>query len=135
MAVKGTVFKWHGPQISRKVVRRAKRAMADIALAGEKGAKAHLYPGHGYDTGSLKRSIHVAKPGYNWESDHSYPNGPERGGQRVMPGEDMELTIGSGQDYAHWVILRWGYDFMQAGMTAARNASGGAIDKHFGDMQ
>ncbi len=94
---------WKGDEVYSQVQGVVADGLRDWLLETEGQCKGVLYPGHGEDTGSLKRSIHAAAPDYNWPSDHSYPNGPERGGRSFEPligSENVSAAIGSGQKYA-----------------------------------
>lgn len=64
--------------------------------------------GRGLRTGTLRRSIHCATPGYNWEADDVTPSNqaPERGGQAAHPAEQgaqLTVQVGSGLRYARTV--------------------------------
>lgn len=113
---------WRGKQLTEYIVADMRMAVGEIGLAIEQGAKGDLYPLHGYDTGSLKRSIHTAKPGHSFKGEHRYPDGPERGG-RLVPGElgtdgNPQIAVGTGQDYAHYV--HWRFPFFEAGLLRAK---------------
>lgn len=90
---------WKGETFLRDATRALAEANGEIALAIETEAKRELYPGHGVDSGTLKRSIHVAQPGYNWARDNVKPSprSPERGGRLIR---GLDLTVGSGMVYA-----------------------------------
>jgi len=126
-------FQWYGEHVLRQTVDNVAEALGEIAFEAELGAKHHIQPGHGVDTGSLKRSIHCAPPGYNWRADHSYPNGPERGGKIVkaepMPNGKLWVRVGSGQRYSIWVYLKY-YRFMEAGRLRARLMTGSILHRH-----
>lgn len=79
--------------------------LTEFGLRCETAAKRRLQPGHGVKTGTLRRSIHTASPGYNWEGDNVTPaNGtPERGNREATPAEKsgkLTLELGSGMEYA-----------------------------------
>ena len=61
------------------------KALGKFALRVEGYSKHELRRGHGVLTGTLRRSIHVAQPGYNWGADDLEPKAgtPELGGQMV----------------------------------------------------
>lgn len=90
---------WRGAEVLRQAETLMGEALGSVALEIESEAKRELYPGHGVDTGTLQRSIHVATPGYNWAGDNVKPSerSPERGGRRV---NGLVLIVGSGMDYA-----------------------------------
>jgi hypothetical protein len=82
-------------------------ACVGIGHAGEGLAKQNLWPGHGYETGAMQRSIHAAEPGYNFGQDNVEPGPgtPERGGQAFEPRvkkRKVAFALGSGQKYAIW---------------------------------
>lgn len=61
--------------------------------------------GRGLRTGTLRRSIHLATPGYPWPTDHVEVSErtPERGGQAERPaveGTTLRIELGSGMKYA-----------------------------------
>ena len=98
---------WRGPQaVAACIDQVVKPALAEWALYKvEKKAKAKLYKGHGVLTGTLRRSIHTAGPGYAWDSDSCEPStgSPERGGVLGEPAEAggrIVLELGSGMEYA-----------------------------------
>src|SRR5512134_865803 len=98
-------LKWKGPAAEEQAIRRLSNALGDIGLDIEGEAKKQLYKGHGVLTGTLRRSIHSAGPGYNWPADDVEPNEttPERGGQNVTPeqtGRRLVIAVGSGLVYA-----------------------------------
>ena len=60
--------------------------------------------GRGVRTGTLRRSIHAATPGYNWAADDTPPtnNSPERGGQPAeakRTGDRLVVQVGTGMRY------------------------------------
>src|SRR4051812_25061080 len=78
--------------------------MASQMFAAEMAAKASLSPGHGVDTGSMKRRTHVAEPGYPWAEDHVEPteNTAPLGNIIVLPSMmrgKIALELGCGQNY------------------------------------
>lgn len=80
-------------------------AWSEVGLAVEGEAKKELYKGHGVVTGTLRRSIHTAKPGYAWSGDNvkAADDTPERGGRTVAPevtATEVRLEVGSGMEYA-----------------------------------
>ena len=94
---------------NKKLLPDLKRALSDalieFGLLVERGAKQELRGGHGVLTGTLRRSIHVARPSYNWGSDNVTPSTttPERGGKEIKPeekGSKLRIEIGSGMVYA-----------------------------------
>ena len=97
-------YKWN-ERLEAQVGEKASQIIGEIGLAVEGEAKDELYPGHGEDTSTLKKSIHTAEPGYNWAGDDIEPTegAPERGfklvkGKKV--GSRYLLSVGSGMVYA-----------------------------------
>jgi len=117
------IWTWRGEEVLQKATIAASGGLAEFGLEAEKAAKQELYPGHGYLTGTLQRSTHVATPGYSWLSDNVEPSesSPERGGQLAVPGRvgnKLALELGSGMRYAvpvhqghhgregyHWLVI------------------------------
>lgn len=94
---------WRGKEVKEELIDILAESLVDFDLAFEKSAKDELWPGKGVDTGSMQNSVHAAPVTYNFPADHSYPDGPERGGQRFKPtlrGNRIEAAVGSGQKYA-----------------------------------
>lgn len=101
-------FVWNGKQVSDEAKKKASKVLILFGLAAEGKAKQQLRKGHGVETGTLRRSIHIAMPGYDFAGDDIEPCGgtPERGGRDVEPenGHDrISLLLGSGLNYAMWV--------------------------------
>lgn len=111
---------WKGATVNAEIERRLKGAVAEIALRIEAKAKTKLQPsqqvngrfvkggGRGLRTGTLRRSIHAAKPTYNYGGDNvtAAAGTPERGGQEPMPerdGKRLMAAVGSGLGYAVYV--------------------------------
>lgn len=57
---------WRGDQVLDKTLTNVGRALTEFGLRVEASAKDQLYKGHGVITGTLRRSIHCATPGFNW---------------------------------------------------------------------
>lgn len=108
---------WRGLELDRRVAAGLGTGLTEIGLRIEAKAKARLKPseqvddewveggGHGKRTGTLQRSIHNARLGYDWGSDNVEPSesSPERGGQGVPPIEEADalwIEVGSGLEYA-----------------------------------
>lgn len=96
---------WLGDVVYEDAMRLLSEAWGQVGLAVEGEAKKELYKGHGVVTGTLRRSIHTAKPGYSWSGDNvePTPNTPERGGKQVVAennGTEVRLEVGSGMNYA-----------------------------------
>ena len=113
---------WRGKQVTEELYRDIAKAVGEIGLEVERGAKMELYPGHGYDTGSLKRSVHTAHPRHSFKGEHSYPRGPERGGNLVIGQIGLDgvpaIAVGTGQNYAQYVHPQ--FQFFGAGLQRAR---------------
>lgn len=98
-------LKWRGDQVFKDVADAGEKALQTFDLRVEAGAKKELYKGHGVITGTARRSIHAANPGYHWGSDDVEPGGstPERGGQKPdieRRGLMLWGAVGSGLVYA-----------------------------------
>ena len=96
---------WEGDKVERVALDHVSDAMVEFGLRCETAAKKRLQPGHGVKTGTLRRSIHLATPGYNWPADNVEPSPttPERGGNEADPAEKkckLVLELGSGMEYA-----------------------------------
>ncbi len=85
--------------------------------------------GHGVKTGTLRRSLHVAEPGYNWSADDVKPSAqsPNRNGMKfnaVINGRKVTIQVGSGIRYAlpvhqgHHSFA--GYHYMTIGLEKAK---------------
>lgn len=99
--------------LNRQLEQRLSQGLKAFNAELVKGAKTKLYPGHGYLTGTLKRSIHAADPDYDWGRDNVEPSGstPERGSHPYEPVKDGTLlmsAVGSGMRYALPVHQGWG---------------------------
>lgn len=116
---------WKGNEVSTKVKREVMGpALGEIGLRVEAAAKRQLVKGHGVKTGTLRRSIHTAAPGYAWQRDDVAPSNstPERGGQQALPGMERDglvVQVGSGLKYALAVHQGFGsfegYHFLTTG--------------------
>ena len=124
----GVIQRWNAKGVLEEVARRAEAMLVRFALAAETGAKAELYPGHGVQTGTLRRSIHVSAPGYPWGGDDAPPGEgtPERGGRSVKPerrGKTLVVQLGSGLRYALPVEKGHhsfgGYHYLERGLQKA----------------
>lgn len=125
------IVEWRGEKVLALCRERVALALGDLGLVVEGASKGELFKGHGVLTGTLRRSIHTAQPGYNWEGDNM-PNGPDRGGQSVralIQGNSIKLQVGSGMEYAMAVNQGWmnewsgasfeGYHYMNIGLRFA----------------
>jgi len=127
---------WKGDEVKRQVMENMAKAVGEFGLTVEAEAKKELRKGHGVLTGTLRRSIHTAMPGYDWSGDDDKSeNGPERGGQLiegVITNDAITVQVGSGLVYALAINQGWpegykkmhgsfvGYHFMENGLTKAK---------------
>jgi hypothetical protein len=134
-----TKLDWRGQQVTDEVIKRLKDALVEFGLRVESDAKQELYPEHGVVTGTLRRSIHTATPGYNWEGDDLPPAAgtPERGNQPVEPkldGDKLFIQVGSGLKYALWVHQGTenfaGYHFISNALESNRDQFPKILEKH-----
>ncbi len=96
---------WRGDELKRTMQENGAKIISEFGLTVEGESKKELRKGHGVITGTLRRSIHTALPGYDWGGDDVEPSGsaPERGGEQVMPeadGDQVTVQVGSGLKYA-----------------------------------
>jgi hypothetical protein len=104
-----------------------------------KGKKGKIIDPHGVVTGTLRRSVHVASPDYNFSSDDVEPsNGTvERGGKKITPkkiGNRFTLSLGSGMSYAMLIHQGWGsfkgYHYLTNGVEKAKAKMNQIIARH-----
>jgi len=137
MAVK---IKWRGQEVLETSIEHLEPIMSDIALAAEGNSKKELYKGHGVLTGTLRRSVHAASPGYNWSSD---TGASELGGQQVTPerrGGRLVVELGSGLSYALAIHQGWsgppfrgsfsGYHYITNGVEKTHGQVPGIVARH-----
>jgi len=131
--------KWRGKEVAEEVKRNVAKAFGEFGLRAEGHAKRELRKGHGVITGTLRRSIHTAQPGYDWGGDHvdSGPGSPERGGtmtEALVDGENVSLEFGSGLQYALPVHQGHhsfeGYHFLTNGIDKAKHEMPGVLKKY-----
>lgn len=123
---------WRGKEVTQEVAKNVASALGEVALRAEGHAKRELKKGHGVITGTLRRSIHTAQPGYNWNSDGGEG---ERGGKLVaalIKGNMITVQVGSGLVYALAIHQGWtlgykgtkgsfaGYHFLTIGVDKAK---------------
>jgi hypothetical protein len=119
---------WKGDELKRIMQENGAKIIAEFGLTVEGEAKRELRKGHGVLTGTLRRSIHMALPGYDWSGDDVTPSAgtPERGGQTVMPetSEKQTVQVGSGLVYAMAVHQGYGsfigYHYLTNGLKKAK---------------
>lgn len=94
---------WKGDEVLKQTIELLKKAVGEIGLSVESEAKQELQPGHGVITGTLRRSIHTAEPGFGWsgESGGGEGGGASVEGQEV--GGKIVVEVGTGLKYAIWV--------------------------------
>jgi hypothetical protein len=135
----GRITKWRGNEVSEAVRRNVAAALGEFALRVEGNSKKQLRRGHGVLTGTLRRSIHVAEPGYNWGADDVEPaNGtPELGGKTfaaVVNGKKITIQVGSGIRYALPVHQGHhsfeGYHFLTIGLEQTKKDLPVVLSRH-----
>ena len=150
----GFRLEWHGEGLKRIVEANAAQIIAEFGLTVEGEAKKELRKKHGVLTGTLRRSIHTALPGYNWDDDNVEPKKqrrkrnaekklevvsgtPERGGQLVIPattGGQIKIEVGSGMSYAMAVHQGHqsfsGYHYLTNGLSRAKRKLNSIINRH-----
>lgn len=127
---------WKGEELLAEMTSRLSDAVVEIDLRIEEVAKQELYPGHGLVTGTLRRSIHAAEPGYNWGRD---VRGGDMGGQPFEPEiRKFKITgvVGSGLVYAMPVHQGHhsfgGYHFITNAYNKVNPQVPGIVKKHAG---
>jgi len=113
-------FTWKDDEFKKAVDEAITNVLVETGLRAEGKSKSKLQAsiqvndrfvkggGRGMRTATLRRSIHIATPGYIWAGDDMEPkrSAPERGGKRAEPerrGKKLVLQIGSGMNYAVYV--------------------------------
>lgn len=131
--------KWRGKEVIKEVDENVARALGKFALVAEGYAKKELQKGHGVITGTLRRSIHTAEPGYAWVGDDMKPAAgtPERGGQGVnatVKRNKITVQLGSGLRYAMAVHQGHhsfeGYHFLTIGVDKAKPSLNGILREY-----
>jgi hypothetical protein len=130
---------WKGGQVVKLCEEQLKAIMADAGLEAEAEAKKELRKGHGVVTGTLRRSIHTANPGYDFAADNVEPGAgtPERGGNKAEA-EKIEgkvtVALGSGLSYAMRIHQGWGsfkgYHYLMIGVEKMKPKLGQIIKRH-----
>lgn len=128
---------WKGDEAKRQVLENVAAAMAEFGLTVEAESKKELRKGHGVVTGTLRRSIHTALPGYDWGADDVKPSqgSPERGGESSVPDTDnVTVQVGSGLVYAMAVHQGHnsfaGYHYLSNGLAKAKTKLTGILARH-----
>jgi len=133
------IKKWRGKEVSQQVAKNIATALGEFALRAEGRSKKELQKGHGVVTGTARRSIHTAQPGYAWSGDHVEPgtSTPERGGQKIdalLDGSKITIQLGSGLGYAlplHQGHHGFGgYHFLTIGVEKAKKELPAVLKKH-----
>ncbi len=137
----GYTLKWNGKEVLDWVEENMEEALGVLGLAVEAEAKKELRPGHGVRTGTLRRSIHSAEPGYIWAKDDWDPEqnkpGPKRGGllsRAKRKDGKLVVEVGSGVHYALLVHQGHdgfaGYHFMTNAVEKVSGKAGKIIEYH-----
>jgi hypothetical protein len=129
---------WKGEEVARIAKENAAAIISEFALTVEGESKKELRRGHGVETGTLRRSIHTALPGYDWGGDDVEPSAgaAERGGDAVMPEASDQITVqvGSGLGYAMPVHQGHhnfaGYHYLTNGLKKAQGKLPSIIARH-----
>jgi len=125
---------WRGKEVTQAVAKKVAMALGEFGLTAEGHAKRELRKGHGVITGTLRRSIHTAQPGYNWSGDDG---SSEFGGQKVdasVNGSRITVQLGSGLGYALPVHQGHqgfeGYHFLPIGVDKAKKKLPAILKRH-----
>lgn len=130
---------WRGDEVKREVMQNTASAWGEFGLEVEGESKRELRRGHGVESGTLRRSIHVAETGYDWSGDDVEPgkSSPERGGALVTPdvnGDALSLSVGSGLKYAMPVHQGHhsfqGYHYLTNGLKKAKAKLDAILRRH-----
>jgi hypothetical protein len=130
---------WRGAEVTAAVVRNVAKAMGEFGLRVEGNSKRELRRGHGVESGTLRRSIHVAQSGYDWSSDDVMPSSgaPERGGRMfdaIVNGRKITIQVGSGLRYALAVHQGHhsfeGYHFLTIGLDKTKKELPEVLSKY-----
>lgn len=142
----GYTINWKADEVKRQVMENVSKAWNEFAFTVEGESKKELRRSdkktgkkHGVATGTLRRSIHVAEPGYDWGSDdiEPSPGTPERGGSQVEPeprSDTLTLEVGSGMVYAMAVHQGHhsfaGYHYLTNGLKKAKEKLDSILRKY-----
>jgi hypothetical protein len=132
---------WRGTQVKGEVRKNVAEAWGEVGLHVETAGKKQLSKGHGVRSGTLRRSIHSAAPGYNWQGDNVPPSegSPERGGQLALAGmgsDGVTIQVGSGLVYALAVHQGFedgsfeGYHYLTIGLDEVKPQIPGIMKAH-----
>lgn len=122
MSRKGYRLNWKGSEVIAQTEEELCEILGDFGLAAEGESKKELHKGHGVITGTLRRSIHIAEPGYTFSSDDKGGEGedrafPEMGGKRIKGkkiGSQFVVLLGSGLSYA--MAIHQGWNWQKGGL-------------------
>ena len=135
--------KWRGKEVAQAVANNVAKALGEFALRAEGHAKKELQKGHGVLTGTLRRSIHTAQPGYVWSQDANA--GSELGGKNIealIQSSKISIQLGSGLVYAMAIHQGWpsgykrmkgsfvGYHFLTKGIDKAKKELPAILKRH-----
>lgn len=130
---------WRGDEAKRQVMQNVAQAWGEFGLEVEGESKRELRRDHGVESGTLRRSIHVAEAGYDWSGDDvaAGQSSPERGGALVTPNADgaaLSLSVGSGLRYAMPVHQGHhsfqGFHYMTIGLKKAKAKLDAILGRH-----
>lgn len=124
---------WKGDTVKADAIAAITDGLTEFGLTHETASKGRLRPGRGVLTGTLRRSVHAAKPGYNFAGDDVPPTrgAPERSGQgggAAVSGNLVSIVVGSGMRYA--AKIEDMYAYIQQGHDQVKGSLTGIIQKH-----
>jgi hypothetical protein len=138
MPARARITRWEADKVVNQTLANVGKALGRFGLVAETYAKFELTKGHGVLTGTLRRSIHTAQPGYEWSQDDiaAAPETPERGNQandgEVAAGK-VSLQLGSGLKYALPVHQGHGsfkgYHYLANGLAKAKPQLAGILEE------
>lgn len=104
---------WRGDDVRREAVNAIYGAVLELGGRWEAAAKGSVRPGRGVLTGTYRRSLHYARPDYDFASDDvpPSPGSPERSGHGGGPevrGDKISILLGSGLNYARKLEALYG---------------------------
>lgn len=132
-------LEWRGDEVKSETMQAGAKIISEFGFEVEGESKYELRYGRGVESGTLRRSIHMALPGYDWGSDDVEPSksSPERGGSQVLPDESndkLTVEVGSGLVYAMAVHQGHhnfqGYHYLTNGLKKAKAKLDSIIAKH-----
>ena len=129
---------WKGDEVLKTTKENGAKIISEFALTVEGESKKELRKRHGVLTGTLRRSIHTALPGYDWGGDdvEPSPGAIERGGEAVIPeaADQITVEVGSGLIYAMAVHQGHhnftGYHYLTNGLKKAQGKLSSIIARH-----